>query len=241
MADIGAQVGASLNALTREFDIVAHNMANVSTTGFKRRCNSFTQVMASQEADSGQGNEEEGQGTFDFSQGALTQTDRSLDLALYGNGFFVMETPEGPVYTRHGVFSTNQNGQIVDTSGRLVAGAAGPIIVPPETDVNDLYVAGDGRVIAGQSEIGKLRIVQFPEGQEKLQAVGQTCFQAPEDVDPVDAVDVVVKQGYQEASNVKLVDELVNMILVSRMYEANMKLVTAKKDSSSTAIGVAMG
>jgi len=113
--------------------------------------------------------------------------------------------------------------------------------VPSDVDVSDVYVTDDGRVIAGQSEIGKFRIVDFPGAMEKLQAVGQSCFAAPEDVDPVDATDVIVRQGFQEASNVKLVDELVNMILVSRMYESNMKLVSVKKETSSTAIGVAMG
>jgi len=232
-----------MNSLNKEFDIVAHNMANVSTVGFKRRCNSFSKVLASQDgADDQSGSEsDESQGTFDFSQGTLTPTGRSLDLALHGEGFFVIETPEGPVYTRHGVFLTNQNGQIVDTVGRVVAGIAGPLIVPPDTDVGDLYVTDEGRVIADQSEIGQFRIVQFVNNQDKLQAVGQNCFQPPKDVTPTDATGVIVKQGYQEASNVRLVDELVNMILVSRMYEANMKLVSVKKDSSSAALGVAMG
>lgn len=241
MTDIGTQVGASLNALTKEFDIIAHNMANVSTVGFKRRCNSFSQVLAAQESGEGEGEGEESQGLFDFSQGALVQTDRALDLALHGEGFFVIETPEGPVYTRHGVFSTNQNGQIVDTTGRLVAGTAGPVIVPVDADVTDLYVCEDGRVIAGQTVIGQFRIVDFPGATDKLQPVGENCFQAPEDVDPTSAGDVIVKQGYQEASNVKLVEELVNMILVSRMYESNMRLVSVKRDSTSAAIGVAMG
>ncbi|HSW01243.1 MAG TPA: flagellar hook basal-body protein [Sedimentisphaerales bacterium] len=243
MTDIGAQVSASLNALTKEFDIVAHNMANVSTVGFKRRCNSFTKVLAAQESaqDSGGEESEETPGVFDFSQGSLTPTGRTLDLALHGEGFFVIETPEGPVYTRHGVFLTNQNGQIVDTAGRIVAGTAGPLIVPAEADVGDVYVTEDGRILAGQAEIGKLRLVEFINGQNQLVAVGQNCFQAPQDVTPTDALNVVVKQGYQEASNVKLVDELVNMILVSRMYEANMKLVSVKKEAGGAALGVAMG
>jgi flagellar basal-body rod protein FlgF len=243
VTDIGAQVGASLDALTREFDIVAHNMANVSTVGFKRRCNSFTKVLATQEDSQDQSGSDSGesQGVFDFSQGNLTSTGRTLDIALHGKGFFVIETPDGPVYTRHGVFLTNQNGQIVDTAGRIVAGTAGPLIVPPDADVGDVYVADDGRVIAGRTEIGKFRLADFPKGMDKLQAVGQNCFQPPKDVTPVEATDVIVRQGYQEASNVKLVDELVNMILVSRMYESNMKLVSTKKETSSTAIGVAMG
>jgi flagellar basal body rod protein FlgG len=242
VTDIGAQVSASLNALTREFDIVAHNMANVNTVGYKRQCNSFTKVLGAQEEaqDSG-ASEEEAQGAYDFTQGNLTPTGRTLDLGLHGEGFFVIETPEGPVYTRHGVFQTNQNGQIVDTAGRVVAGMAGPVIVPPEVDVGDVYVSDDGRVLAGQTEIGKLRLVAFPNDQDKLQGIGSNCFLPPEDVDPTDATDVIVKQGYQEASNVKLVDELVNMILVSRMYESNMKLVSVKKESSNAVIGVAMG
>ncbi|MEN6576849.1 MAG: flagellar hook basal-body protein [Phycisphaerales bacterium] len=241
MTDIGAQVGASLNALTKEFDIIAHNMANVSTAGFKRRCNSFTQVLAAQESGDEQGEGDQSQGLFDFSQGTLVQTGRTLDLALHGEGFFVIETPEGPVYTRHGVFSTNQNGQVVDTMGRLVAGTGGPLIVPAETDVADLYVADDGRVIAGGVTVGQFRIMDFPDARDKLVPVGQNCFQAPEDVDPTAAQDVIVKQGYQEASNVKLVEELVNMVLVSRMYESNMRLVSVKQDSTNAAIGVAMG
>ena len=240
MTDFGAQVGASLNALTREFDIIAHNMANVGTVGFKRRCNSFTEVLAAQEGGQGQG-EEKPDGLFDFSQGALVQTDRSLDLALHGDGFFVIETPEGPVYTRHGVFSTNQNDQIVDTSGRMVAGTSGPLMIPANVPVADVRVTDDGQVLAGQASIGKLRIVDFPDARDKLQPVGESCFEVPKEVEPVEATTVVVKQGYQEASNVKLVDEMVNMILVSRMYEANMRLVSVKRDSTGAAMGVAMG
>ena len=241
MTDIGAQIGASLDTLSKEFDIIAHNMANVSTTGFKRRCNSFTQVLAAQEAAQDSAEQGEGQGLFDFSQGSLTQTDRALDFALHGDGFFVIETPEGPVYTRHGIFSTNQNGQIVDMSGRIVAGTSGPLILPPNVPVADVRVTDDGQVLAGQGSIGKLRIVDFPAARDKLLPVGESCFVAPEELEPEEAAKVVVKQGYQEASNVKLVDEMVNMILVSRMYEANMRLVSVKRDSTSAAMGVAMG
>jgi hypothetical protein len=72
-------------------------------------------------------------------------------------------------------------------------------------------------------------------------AVGDNCFAAPKDVKPKDAANVAVRQGYEETSNVKLVDELVNMIMVSRLYEANMKLTTVNKDNTSSAISVAMG
>ena len=83
--------------------------------------------------------------------------------------------------------------------------------------------------------------MEFPGTQDQLQAAGENCFWRPRTSIRWTPQNVVIRQGYQEASNVKLVDELVNMILVSRMYEANMKLVTVKRESSSTAIGVAMG
>jgi flagellar basal body rod protein FlgG len=240
--DSTTQISASLEALSKEFEILTHNMANVSTTGFKRRCNSFTKALEAQDGGpEGPADEELSQGVFDFSQGALVQTDRTLDFALHGEGFFVVESPEGPLYTRHGTFQTNANGQIVDTSGRLVAGVTGPLIVPPNADVSDLYVDAEGRVRAGQASLGQFRIVEFGDRQDQLLPAGLNCFRAPADVPPLDALNVTVQQGYAEASNVKLVDELVNMILVSRLYEANMKLVTVSRDNTSSAIGVAMG
>jgi flagellar basal body rod protein FlgG len=242
VADSVAQVSASIDALERQFDIITHNMANVSTVGFKRRCNSFTQAIAAQGGGPAGGAEAEpSQGAFDFSQGTLVQTDRTLDVALYGKGFFVIESPEGPLYTRHGVFQTNPNGQVVDTMGRLVAGAAGPLIVPPDADVSEVYVDSAGRVSAGPAALGQFQIVEFGGKEDQLLPAGFNCFRAPKDVQPKDAASVTVRQGYEEASNVKLIDELVNMIMVSRLYEANMKLMTVNRDNTSSAIGVAMG
>jgi flagellar basal-body rod protein FlgF len=242
VTDIGAQVSASLDALTKEFDIVAHNLANANTAGFKRRCNAFTKALEGQTGAEGDGSgQEESQTALDFSQGHLVQTDRTLDFALYGKGFFVIETPDGPLYTRHGVFQTDPNGQVMDLSGRVVAGMSGPISLPADVDVSDINVAGDGRISAHGTAIGQFRVVEFPDGENQLVPVGSTCFRAPLGTEPVDALNPVVKQGYQEGSNVKLVDELVNMITVSRLYESNMRLVNVKKETTSSVIGVAMG
>lgn len=241
MTDVGAQVSASLDALTREFDIVAHNLANANTAGFKRRCNAFTKALEGQAGAGNDAGAKEDQTALDFSQGGLVQTDRTLDFALYGKGFFVVETPDGPLYTRHGVFQVNPTGQIVDSSGRVVAGIGGPISLPADVDSLDVQVAGDGRVSARGAALGQFRVVEFPDGESKLVPVGNTCFRAPKDAGAVEAPNPVVKQGYQETSNVRLVDELVNMITVSRMYEASMRLVNVKKDTTSSVIGVAMG
>jgi flagellar basal-body rod protein FlgF len=240
VTDTATQVSTSLDSLTREFDIIAHNMANASTAGFKRRCNSFTQALAAQESGAS-GAEQETSGVIDFSQGNLVQTGRTLDFALHGKGFFVVESPEGPLYTRHGTFTMNQNGQLVDAAGRFVAGTAGPLMVPPSADASQIHVGSDGRVWVGQAEIGQVRVVEFGDKEQRLLPAGQNCFRAPADLEPAETRDALVRQGYTEASNVKLVDELVNMIAVSRLYEANMKLVSVTRDTTSSTISVAMG
>ncbi len=237
MADAGAQVRASLKALTREFDIIAHNLANVSTAAYKRRCNAFSSVLAEQGAGDPQG----GGSSIDFTQGNLVETGRTLDVALYGKGFFVVETPEGPLYTRHGVFRANQNGQIVDSEGRTLAGTAGPLVIPAGMDVSQVTVSQDGRINVDGAPVGQFRIVRFPDKEDQLEPIGLGCYRAPEEVRPEETEEVTVKQGYQEASNVQMIDELVSMIMVSRMYEANMKFLNSRKDTTSSVIGVAMG
>lgn len=244
MGDFTAQVSSSIDALSKEFEIVTHNLANVSTVGYKRRCNVFSKTLQAQQTGLTKG-EEGGVSSstvFDFSQGSIVETGQPLDFALHGKGFFVIETPDGPLYTRNGVLRTNQNGQIVDFAGRIVAGDSGPIIVPSNVGYSELSVTADGTLSAGHASIGQFRLVDFGSNESKLVPVGSNCFHMPDkDVVPAAAGSVVVKQGYQEASNVKVVDELVNMILVSRMYEANMRLVTAKREASTSSMAVATG
>ena len=241
MSDIIAQVGPSIDALMRELYIITHNLANVSTAGYKRRCNAFSKSLEAQ----GAGTETYSPGSvdlnsaFDFSQGSIIGTGRSLDFALYGKGFFVIETPGGPRYTRNGMFHLNQNGQIVNSEGNTVAGEGGPITIPADVE---LYVSSDGSIGAGGTAIGKFRLVDFKGDENKLVPTGASCFRMPDkDITPVAAENIVVKQGYQEASNVKIVDELVDMIMVTRLYEANVKFIAARKEISSTIISVAMG
>lgn len=241
--DVGTQVTESLNKLSAEFDAIAHNLANVSTAGYKRRCSMFTKALAAQEG--GDGTVDEGDldadSVLDFSQGNLTQTGRTLDVALEGKGFFVIETPEGPLYTRHGVFQTNQNGQLVDSQGRSVAGEQGPLSLPATVALSQISVSEGGRISAAGNVIGQFQVVDFGTEEERLIPVGFNCFAAPEDVRPTGAEEVAFRQGYQESSNVAMVEELVSMIMVQRMYEANMKLVNANKDTTSSVMSVAMG
>ena len=242
MSAITDQVSTSIDALTQEFNIIAHNLANVSTVGFKRRCNAFSKSLEAQDPESYSPGTIDLNSVFDFSQGNIVETGRSLDLALHGKGFFVIETPEGPRYTRNGTFLTNQNGQIVDTLGRIVAGQAGPITIPGNIGISQLNVANDGTISAGEITLGKFRLVDFNDNENKLVPTGDSCYQMPDvNIQPVPAQQIVVKQGYQEASNVQIIDELVDMILVSRLYEANMKSITAEQEASSGLMNVAMG
>ena len=244
MAEITEQVGSSIGALTQEFNIIANNMANVNTAGFKRRCSDFVKSMMdmqnrlSQEPTS----VVELNSSIDFSQGTLVQTGQPLDFAIFGKGFFVIETPEGARYTRNGSFHLNSNGQIVNSDQRIVAGQAGPITVPAGFSSSQLIVSNDGTVSVGSAAIGKLQIVDFKENENKLIPVGFSCLSMPDEtIRPVAAENVSIRQGYQESSNVQIIDELVDLIMVSRLYEANMKLLSAQTDASKNIMSVAMG
>lgn len=244
MSEITELVSTSIDALTDEFRIITHNLANISTAGYKRMCNAFSKTLESSQ----QFEETYSPGSidlnsaFDFSQGSIVETGRPLDLALYGNGFFVIETPEGPLYTRNGIFHTNANGQIVNSEGKLVAGEAGPISIPSGVGHSELSISSDGSIFAKGVAVGKFRLVDFQDNENKLIPAGANCFRMPEvDIVPVAAEHIVVKQRYQEASNVKMIDELVDMIMVTRLYEANMKLLSEGSEATSSLMSVAMG
>jgi flagellar basal-body rod protein FlgF len=238
------QLATGIDALTQELEIITHNLANASTAGFKRRCNAFTKALDTQQGspDTYSPGQIDLKSSLDFSQGSFTQTGNPLDFAIMGKGFFVVETPEGPLYTRNGSFQINNNGQLADSAGRIVSGEGGPITLGPTVGISQLAVAADGKITADGVNIGKLQIMDFKENENKLIPAGLNCFLMPDtEVRPTPAENITVKQGYQEASNVEVVDELVDMIMVSRLYEANMRYVSAEKENSSSIMNVAMG
>jgi len=242
MLDLVSEVSSTISGLREEFNIIAHNVANMGTVGFKRRCNILTKSLTAQgvgeTAQSGDGVDLET--AFDFTQGSLVETGRPLDFALVGKGFFVIETPEGPLYTRNGMFRVNENGQIVDTAGRIVAGEAGPITIPANVGHSEIGVSSEGSLSAGTAAIGKFRLVDFGENEKELLPAGINCFETPEDVRPDTPKNLIVKQGFEESSNVQMVEELVDMMMVSKLYEANMQLVSVKRDTTKSIIDLAM-
>ncbi|HOK95027.1 MAG TPA: flagellar hook basal-body protein [Anaerohalosphaeraceae bacterium] len=242
MSEISAQVGSAIRSLTQEFDLIAHNLANVSTPGFKRRYNDFSKSLSALEQTAGpaENSRKPANIAVDFTQGSFIETGRTLDMALCGKGFFVIETPQGPLYTRNGAFRLNENGQIVDMIGRIVAGESGPITVPQAAGLSQINVAADGTVSAAGVPIGKFKLVDFLDKENRLTPAGLNCFAAPQNMDSEPAVGLVVKQGFQESSNVQLTEELVDMIMVSRLYEANMKLISKSGETAKNLLDVAM-
>lgn len=243
MSEVSSQIGSNLDLLMREFSTITHNIANVNTTGFKRRTNAFAAALEAQQARQGD------QTTapvdlrpgVDFSQGSLVQTGRPLDLALSGQGFFMLETATEPLYTRNGAFHLNENNQLVDAENRLVSGTGGPIVIPPTVNMSTLYVSPEGKLEADELPLGSLQLVDFGADEKQLQSVGTSAFAAPAGVTSSPATNVTVRQGFQEGSNVQMVPELVGMITVSRLYDANMKYITAKRESGESIMSVAMG
>jgi flagellar basal-body rod protein FlgF len=237
MPDTHELTSSSLEALSQQYRAIANNLANASTPGFKRSRTLFQQVLEKA------GNAKQSplekvasRPAVDFSQGTLTPTGWSLDLAIQGQGMFRLETPDGPLYTRSGQFRVNNARQLVNPAGHTVGG---PITLPPTVSPSDISVSRNGTLTAGGVRIGKLPVVMFQDPQ-KLAPAGQNCFRAPRGVEEADATDFTVHQGFFESSNVSVVEELVGLITVTRMYEANLKNIRVQDEETKSLLNVAM-
>ena len=241
-----------LSAQDMNLTTISNNLANVSTTGFKRDRAEFQdllyQIRRQPGAQSTQDNQlpsglQLGTGVRivgtqkNFTEGSLQTTDQPLDMAINGDGFFQVTMPDGTInYTRDGTFHLNADGQLVTANG---FGLQPAIVLPADTKT--FTVGEDGTVsvtTAGQAApqvIGNLQIAQFvnPGG---LQAVGQNLFSetassgAPQVGTPgLNGLGTVL-QSTLENSNVSTVEELVNMITTQRAYEMNSKVIKAADD-----------
>ncbi|HOQ03839.1 MAG TPA: flagellar hook basal-body protein [Anaerohalosphaeraceae bacterium] len=241
MPDGAERIASGLNGLVRQLEVVAHNAANAQTAGFKRRVLTFEQeYQKSLEALSGnrslRSNPIQTRQEIDFSQGRLIQTDRPLDIALEGRGFLTLQTPDGPMYTRNGCLQINALGQLTDSQGRIVAGQNGPINLPADALGGDIQISQDGVVRIGTVQVGQLRLADFGENEHRLIPSGFGVFAAPADVQPMPAAGVKVRQGYQESSNVQMIQEMVSMMTLSRLYEANMNVLRQQREASQAVL-----
>lgn len=210
---------AALDLLSKIQDARAQNLANADTAGYRRRVASADAFAASLRAAAGiplPGMRE----AIDFSQGDLRHTGQDLDLAIEGKGFFALETPAGPRFTRNGSFHLDAEGYLVAHDGARVQGETGPLQADPAR--GPLTVDAAGNVVQQDERIGRLRVVAFAD-EARLQPEAAGRFRETPGAEPREALEANVRQGYLEVSNVSVVDELVQMIGGFRAFEAAQK------------------
>ncbi|HXX03263.1 MAG TPA: flagellar basal-body rod protein FlgF [Xanthobacteraceae bacterium] len=217
-------------ALSHELDIIANNVANIDTTGFKGNSASFSQYLMPGAKD-GQFSGKDQRVSFvedraswiDFSPGALQHTGNPLDVAVDGKGYFVVQTPAGQQrYTRNGSFAINASGQLVNSEGDQVLGTGGPITF--QVTDHDVTIAANGIITVrdGSGTVsaprGQLQLVNFDQ-PNRLQKDGASKFLAPAGVNANPAPSAThVVQGALERSNVRPIVEMARMIEITRNY-----------------------
>jgi len=231
--------------LERQIDVVANNVANVNTNGYKADTSLFQEYLktgAHEDNFIGQDRAVSyvlDSGTFkDFSKGPTEQTKNPLDVAIDGGGFLVVQTAAGERYTRDGGLTINNQGQLVTAAGDPVLGNSGPIVFQP-TD-HDISIAADGNitVLEGINRIdsvrGKLRLVSFADAQSILKE-GSNLYSAGTASAQPDTASKL-RQGFIEKSNVNSVAEMSRMIEVTRIYTQISNLLQQQSDLHKSAI-----
>jgi flagellar basal-body rod protein FlgF len=213
---------------TQSLDTIANNLANVSTTAFRGRHNTFSSALAAAHSNglSVLNQDANDFGTLsgtrlDESQGSLQNTGNPLDLAVEGPGYFAVQTASGTMYTRAGNLRVSQNRQLVTQSGDTVLSASGaPITIVGQP----VSIANDGTISANGAVAGKLKLVEF-DAKTQLESVGTTYYKAPAGSEK-DATNSSVRQGMLEASNVNPVTSMVELIGAQRDVETMRRVLT---------------
>ncbi|HEY2009910.1 MAG TPA: flagellar basal-body rod protein FlgF [Rhizomicrobium sp.] len=228
-------------AAFRAMDVIANNLANVSTPGFKREAAKFEEYITRVRP----AEDQKGPQTVSFvkdagvlrdsGQGNIEKTGATYDLALNGSGYFQIQTPAGMRYTRDGHFSLDGNGNLVTSEGYQVQGDGGTITIAP-TD-GDINIAPDGTissVVNGiGNQLGKVKVVDFAN-DAALTKQGSNLYSTTQT--PNTATNTTMRQGALEGSNVQPVVEISKMIEVMRAYEATATLSKSQEDLMRQAI-----
>jgi flagellar basal-body rod protein FlgF len=225
-------------ALQRAMDIVANNVANSSTTGFKRESIQFDTLLSQPAPDEPLDFVVDRATYRDSSSGPINSTGNPLDLAIQGAGYFPIQTPQGTRYTRAGTFQLNPDGEIVTSAGYPLLGQGEqPITIPSTAFQVNIAPNGDVtvRVDDGVSllEVGKLEVDSF-DNEQGLQPTGAGLYTTSEVPAPVDNPDIV--QGALEESNVQPISEITNMIQIMRFYEQTVNMIGQENQRLDNAI-----
>lgn len=226
-------------AARRSMEVIANNLANVSTPAFKREAVQFQEYVTPLQMTEAQGGGTANvsfvldHGTVrDLTEGRMEITDAPFDLSLSGGAYFVVQTAQGERYTRNGHFVLDGSGRLTTEDGDPVQGEGGDIALQLED--GDLHVAPDGMVSTDTQQIGKLRIVNFAD-ERALQHAGASLYTA-DGQSPTAATNVTVYQGAIEKSNVEPVIEIAHMIEVMRAYQSCASLTQSGEDMLNKAI-----
>ena len=224
----------------KRLDVISNNVANSATVGYKKEgvtSQSFDQVLAirakNNSEPSGGGKIGEmslgvkiGEVYTDYSQGSVKETDNTYDLSISGDGFFAIEYTDkngdtSTRYTRAGEFLMTSDGYIVTSEGQHLLGSAGVLQVP--TDAADIVVESDGSVYADGEHVDTIQLADF-EDYNYLKKFAETMYEPVDGAVEKEATGQII-QGYTEQSNVNVVDEMVDLITITRAYEAGQKIV----------------
>jgi len=229
---------SALETAAANQEIVAENLANCTTPGYRRQGLLFAAYDPLGQSDlesfapSSRISDVRSTGGFThFEQGPIKQTGNPLDLVVNGDAFFTVDGPDGPLYTRNGGFQLNGDGQLQTSSGYRVRGTGGTITFP--ANVSNITVSTDGFVYANGQEVGQLKLATF-QNPAALQRVGPTLFAGPAPQAPPPGA-ASVAQGYREGSNVQVVNEMVSMMLGMRHYEAAERALRSLSDVTAQA------
>lgn len=224
----------------KRLDIISNNIANAATVGYKEESvtnQSFDQMLTLKIRDGSEGHLTKAIGDMslgvkigevytDYGQGSLRTTGNTYDLAIEGKGFFAVRVTdragnESVRYTRDGAFKVTQDGHIVDAEGNALQTENGDAQVP--VDAANIAISSDGTIYADGTAVDKITIVDFAD-YDYLEKVGDVSYRAIEGAEMLQATGLI-HQGYTEQSNVNAVSEMVEMITITRAYEANQKVI----------------
>lgn len=226
------QSAASLSALERWQDAVSQNITSSTVSGYRERTVEFSSSKGGEwEVASGANGDTSVPAMFprasnsiNFKGGDTEPTQRDLDVAIQGDGFFQCQSPDGTMtYTRAGEFRERADRVLVNGAGQEVMMESGqPLTFLPSG--GKITINDDGTVLQGQTTLGKIAVMKFTNADD-IQPVAGGMFIAKDGTQPVPVEKPELLQGYLEASNVQPMREMVDMVLINRSYEANQKII----------------
>lgn len=216
----------------RQQEVTANNIANAATPGYKKDSIFLKELDAVTREKMPRKSDWEtpmiDQVYTDFSQGSFEATSSALDVAIEGDGFFVLESPEGGdrLYTRNGHFSVSPEGYLTNDEGFRVLGDGGPLEVGNGT----VSISEAGEASVNEAVVGRLQIVDFPD-KTLLAKQGDSTFAARDNAEPTPVTSISLRQGYLERSNINVIKEMVGMIVTLRNYEAGSRAIQMQDES----------